>query len=77
MVSWLLSWACLLEIGCNSRWWAQCRHICNKHDNKYGKHGRFGTCECAIGCQQFISEIQLISWHSPYVQLTKNWNKCM
>ena len=46
MVSWLLrvvfgeylmsdmGRACLLEIGCNSRWCAQCRHICNKHDLK-------------------------------------------
>ena len=24
--------ACLLEIGCNARWWAWCRHIWNKHD---------------------------------------------
>ena len=24
----------LLEIGCNSRLWARCRHICNKHDLK-------------------------------------------
>ena len=22
--------ACLLEIGCKSRWWARSRHICNK-----------------------------------------------
>ena len=24
----------LLEIGCNSRWWARCRRICNKHGLK-------------------------------------------
>ena len=22
--------ACLIEIGCKSRWWSRCRHICNK-----------------------------------------------
>ena len=22
--------ACLVEIGCKSRWWARCRHICSK-----------------------------------------------
>ena len=22
--------ACLFEIGCKSRWWSQCRHICSK-----------------------------------------------
>ena len=22
--------ACLIEIGCNSRWWSRCRHICSK-----------------------------------------------
>ena len=46
MVSWLLrvvfgehlmsdlGRACLFEIECKSRWWARCRHICNKHDLK-------------------------------------------
>ena len=22
--------ACLIEIGCKSRWWSRCRHICSK-----------------------------------------------
>ena len=22
--------ACLIELGCKSRWWSQCRHICSK-----------------------------------------------
>ena len=22
--------ACLFELGCKSRWWSQCRHICSK-----------------------------------------------
>ena len=24
--------ACLVEIGCKSRWWARCRHICGKFE---------------------------------------------
>ena len=23
--------ACLIEIGCKSRWWSRCRHICSKY----------------------------------------------
>ena len=30
----VLGRAYLLEIGCNSRWWARCRDVCNKHDLK-------------------------------------------
>ena len=22
--------ACLIELGCKSRWWSRCRHICSK-----------------------------------------------
>ena len=22
--------ACLIEVGCKSRWWSRCRHICSK-----------------------------------------------
>ena len=28
--------ACLIELGCKSRWWSRCRHICSKLVNLIG-----------------------------------------